>query len=56
MEMNTIAERQKAFFEKNRTKSYEFRQESSFPTKTDNFVLRKRNPRGFVSRFGKIGF
>lgn len=48
MEINCIAERQKAFFEKNRTKAYEFRKKALLRLKRTILYYEKRNRRSPV--------
>ena len=56
MEMNTIAERQKAFFEKNRTKSYEFRQKALFRLKRTILYYEREIQEALYQDLGKSDF
>ena len=56
MEMNTIAERQRTFFEKNRTKSYEFRQKALFRLKRTILYYEREIEEALYQDLGKSDF
>lgn len=56
MEMNVIVEKQKAFFEKNRTKSYEFRQKALLRLKRTIMYYEKEIEEALRQDFGKSDF
>ena len=56
MEMNVIVEKQKAFFEKNRTKSYEFRQKALLRLKRTILYYEKEIEEALKQDLGKSDF
>ena len=56
MEMNTIAERQRTFFEKNRTKAYEFRQKALFRLKRTILYYEREIEEALYQDLGKSDF
>lgn len=56
MEMNTMAERQRTFFEKNRTKTYEFRQKALFRLKRTILYYEREIEEALYQDLGKSNF
>ncbi len=56
MEINCIAERQKAFFEKNRTKAYEFRKKALLRLKRTILYYEKEIEEALYKDLGKSDF